>query len=152
MIMCHIVFNVCLKATLFLPVWSRDAKSLDTPEWCQKSFSGTLALVLRLSCWIRCSELSKNFPCSVPDCGYNNLSLPGDVMSTDKTNELDSCTSPLLSLFHCQRHPYTLQYITITHVHTLSKSLSPYSLIMDVVTQSVTSEITLPRFRSCLHY
>ena len=32
MITCHSVFNVWPKITLLLPVWPRDAKSLDTPE------------------------------------------------------------------------------------------------------------------------
>ena len=32
MITCHNVFNVWPKTTLLLPVWSRDAKRLDTPE------------------------------------------------------------------------------------------------------------------------
>ena len=30
--MWHNIFNVCLKITLPLPVWPRDAKSLDSPE------------------------------------------------------------------------------------------------------------------------
>lgn len=74
--------------------------------------------------------MSKHFPYSISDCGYNILKPPGDIIILIKSNELNSCRGPFLSLFHCLRCSYSRQFITLTYVQTLSRFLSSNNLII----------------------
>ena len=59
MICCY-VFNVWPKTTLLLPVWSRDAKMLDTPE-SVLAILGALLTYIKLS--IKFSNYILNYSC-----------------------------------------------------------------------------------------